>query len=259
MSTAVLSLLALRSVLTVTGFVLTDSASSRRATTTAAIHHRSRGPHLLFASTARYSLTTIPSVPKDAPYRLVIVESPSKCKTIANILDQYVHDNALDFTYVVTSCMGHLRNLPKSQPKDQPKLTVVGVDIDNAYTPTYVILPGKEGLVKELQQLAEHAQQVVIATDEDREGEAIGWHLQQLLSKSTPQVRVTFGEITKSAIYESIANPHSLDMDLVKAQETRRILDRLAGYTVSGALEENCAGALGWQGSVGRHGHDRPT
>ena len=240
--TTVLSLLALHSrvfFVTVTGFVPTDPW-------TASAIRRRRGPHCsLFFAAPRYSITTIPSVPNDdTPYRLVIVESPSKCKTIAAILDQYVHDHALDVTYVVTSCMGHVRNLPKSPLKDQPKLSIVGVDIHNGYTPTYVILPGKEGLVKELQQLAEHAQQVVIATDDDREGEAIGWHLQQLLPPSTPQVRVTFGEITKSAIYDSMAHPHSLDMDLVKAQETRRILDRLAGYTVSPVLWKKIAPGL---------------
>lgn len=208
------------------------------------IHHQQQQHYSALSATARYSLTTIPSVPATKSYRLVIVESPSKCNTISKILDQFVKDHSLDYSYVVTSCMGHLRNLPTSQPKDQPKQPVVGIDIHNGYTPTYVILPGKEGLVKELQALASTADQVVIATDEDREGEAIGWHLQELLPSTVPQVRVTFGEITKSAIYASIQNPHALDMDLVQAQETRRILDRLAGYTVSPVLWKKIAPGL---------------
>ena len=147
--------------------------------------------------------------------------------------------------------MGHLRNLPTSQPKQQqqqqqqlPKQTILGIDIHNDYTPTYVILPGKENLVNELQTLASNAEQIVIATDDDREGEAIGWHLQELLPTNVPYVRVTFGEITKSAIYTSIDHPRSLNMDLVQAQETRRILDRLAGYTVSPILWKKIAPGL---------------
>lgn len=196
-------------------------------------------------STATFKATDV-HINKDRPYQLVIVESPSKCKTIQKILDQYVKDHQLDFDYVVTSCMGHVRNLPRSREKgsDKEKQPVVGIDIHNQYEPVYEILPGKEGLVKELQSLAKEAQQVLLATDEDREGEAVAWHLTQVLSDTVPYQRVTFTEITPTAINAAIQDPHSLNHNLVQAQETRRVLDRLAGYTLSPVLWKKIAPGL---------------
>jgi DNA topoisomerase-1 len=179
--------------------------------------------------------------PATRPYRLVIVESPSKCNTISNILNQYVKDNGLEYDFVVTASFGHVRNLPKSGGKNE---TVVGVDVHNRYQPKYEILPGKEGLVRDLQSLATDAQQVILAMDEDREGEAIAWHTAELLTKDTPQVRVTFTEITPKAILAAIEQPRGLDMNLVEAQETRRVLDRLAGYTLSPLLWKKIAPGL---------------
>lgn len=195
--------------------------------------------HVLAAArTSRIDVAAIK--PKTRPYRLVIVESPSKCNTISKILNDYVKENNLDFDFVVTASFGHVRNLPKSG-KDQ---IVVGVDVHNQYQPYYEILPGKEGLVKDLQSLAKDAQQVVLATDEDREGEAIAWHTAELLPKDRPQVRVTFTEITPKAILKAIQQPRELDMNLVEAQETRRVLDRLAGYTLSPLLWKKIAPGL---------------
>jgi DNA topoisomerase-1 len=178
------------------------------------------------------------------PFKLVIVESPSKCATISKILQQYVQDNGLGHDYVVTSCMGHVRNL--SRQKTHKNQTIAGIDIEHRYQPTYVILPGKERLVDDMQDLSNKAQQLVLATDDDREGEAMAWHLLDLLntkngttvdSQELPPSRVRFTEITPKAILESIQNPStSLADSLVQAQETRRILDRLAGYTVSPLL-----------------------
>lgn len=179
------------------------------------------------------------------PYQLVIVESPSKCKTISNILENYVQTNDLPYDYIVESCMGHVRNLPKSASDVDKKTAVVGVDVDHAYQPTYVLLPGKQTLVKKLTMLAKNADKVILATDEDREGEAVAWHLQQVLDLDESKYeRVTFTEITPTAIEASIQHPSTLNLNLVQAQETRRILDRLAGYTLSPILWKKIAPGL---------------
>ena len=182
----------------------------------------------------------------DRPYQLVIVESPSKCKTISNILQDYVKSNSLPYDYIVESCMGHIRNLPKSASKgNSNKTAVVGVDVEHDYQPTYVLLPGKEELVQKLQKLAKNAQKVILATDEDREGEAVAWHLTQVLDTPEEQYeRVTFTEITPTAIAHSIQHPTTLNYNLIQAQETRRILDRLAGYTLSPVLWKKIAPGL---------------
>jgi DNA topoisomerase-1 len=194
------------------------------------------------------------------PFKLVIVESPSKCQTIAKILQQYVSDQNLDHDYVVTSCMGHIRNIP--QKKTHKNETIAGIDLEpqegdpTRYRPTYTILPEKEQLVEDLKALSDRAQQLVLATDDDREGEAMAWHLLQVLleeegggdAKHAHQMsplRVRFTEITPKAIVQSIQNPEtSLNTNLVKAQETRRILDRLAGFTVSPILWKKIAPGL---------------
>lgn len=154
--------------------------------------------------------------------KLVLVESPTKARKLSGYLDQQ---------YTVRASVGHIRDLPKSK---------MGVDIEHNFEPEYLIPKDKAKVVKELQQLAQHADQIILATDPDREGEAIGWHLQQLLAPkvgaNTGFVRSTFHEITKQAVLEAINNPSELNMALVDAQQARRVLDRLVGYTVSPVL-----------------------
>ena len=179
------------------------------------------------------------------PFKLVIVESPSKCQTISKILQEYVTVEGLDHDYVVTSCMGHIRNLPIQ--KENKTQRIAGIDLEGGrYQPIYTILPEKEQLVKDLTKLAKKSQQLILATDDDREGEAMAWHLLQVLVDGTskkktnqlPPLRVRFTEITPKAITESIFHHSSTSLreNLVLAQETRRVLDRLAGFTVCPVL-----------------------
>ena len=150
---------------------------------------------------------------------LVIVESPSKAKTIGRYLGP---------GYTVKASMGHLRDLPKSK---------MGVDLEKDFTPQYIPVKGKEELIKELKKEAAKADTVYLATDPDREGEAISWHLKELLSLSDSKAkRVTFNEITRKVVQESIANPREIDYDLVDAQQARRVLDRIVGYQLSPLL-----------------------
>ena len=147
---------------------------------------------------------------------LVIVESPAKAKTIGKYLGP---------DYQVKACMGHLRDLPKS---------TIGVDIDHDFQPDYRPIRGKEELIRELKQSADSAQAVYLATDPDREGEAISWHLQHLLDLDESKThRVTFNEITQRVVTESIQHPRAIDVNLVDAQQARRILDRVVGYQIS--------------------------
>ena len=153
------------------------------------------------------------------PSNLVIVESPSKAKTIGRYLGP---------DYTVKASMGHLRDLPKSK---------MGVDLENNFTPQYIPVRGKEALIKELKADAAQAQTVYLATDPDREGEAISWHLKELLNLPDEKVRrVTFNEITQKVVRESIQHPRDIDYDLVNAQQARRILDRIVGYQLSPLL-----------------------
>jgi len=151
------------------------------------------------------------------PTHLVIVESPAKARTIKRFLGK---------DYIVEASMGHIRDLPESG---------LGVDIDHGFKPTYEISEGKQGVVKKLKDFLKTADDLWIATDEDREGEAIGWHLTQALGikDASKTKRIVFHEITETAIKAAIANPRTLDMRLVDAQQARRILDRLVGYTLS--------------------------
>lgn len=150
---------------------------------------------------------------------LVIVESPTKAKTI----EKYLGRN-----YKVVASKGHLRDLPKSK---------MGIDIDNDYEPHYISIRGKGPLIKELKKYANKAEKIYIASDPDREGEAIAWHLAHLLKLDpTDNIRVTYNEITKDAVKEAIKHPRPIDMDLVDAQQARRILDRLVGYNLSPML-----------------------
>ncbi len=151
--------------------------------------------------------------------KLVIVESPSKAKTIGKYLGA---------GYTVKASMGHLRDLPKS---------VMGVDIDGGFEPQYVPLETKAELIDELKKTAKKAEAVYLATDPDREGEAISWHLKELLELPDHKTyRVTFNEITSKVVLDSINNPRAIDTDLVDAQQARRILDRIVGYQLSPLL-----------------------
>ena len=150
---------------------------------------------------------------------LLIVESPAKSKTIEKFLGK---------NYAVAASMGHLRDLPKSQ---------FGVDVENDYTPKYINIRGKGDLIKKLKTQAKQADKIFLATDPDREGEAIAWHLAHIFNIDTEQIcRVEFNEITKNAIQQAIKQPKKIDLDKVNAQQTRRILDRIVGYKLSPLL-----------------------
>ncbi len=150
---------------------------------------------------------------------LVIVESPAKAKTIGKYLGS---------GYEVKACMGHLRDLPKSK---------LGVDLENDFAPDYKPIKGKEEIIRDLRRSATESERVYLATDPDREGEAISWHLKELLGLSDEKARrVTFNEITKAVVNASIAAPRDIDQNLVDAQQARRILDRIVGYQLSPLL-----------------------
>lgn len=153
--------------------------------------------------------------------KLVIVESPAKAKTIQKYLGK---------GYSVIASMGHVRDLPKSR---------LSVDVKNQFKPKYEIIKGKEKLVKELKDKAEKSDSILLATDPDREGEAISWHLAYILGLNLEDKnRVTFNEITKTGVSTGMENPRSIDIDLVNAQQARRILDRLVGYKLSPFLSQ---------------------
>lgn len=150
---------------------------------------------------------------------LVIVESPAKAKTIEGYLGK-------DFK--VSSSMGHIRDLPKGGD---------AIDVENNYEPTYEVSPDKKDIIAKLKQLAEDAEMVYLASDEDREGEAISWHLKEVLDLSDKKTRrIVFTEITKKAILNALESPRGIDVDLVNAQQARRVLDRLVGYELSPIL-----------------------
>ncbi len=151
--------------------------------------------------------------------KLIIVESPAKANTIKKFLG--------GSTKVVAS-MGHIRDLPKSK---------LGVDIENDFEPDYINIRGKGELIKSLKKEAGKAKKVYLATDPDREGEAIAWHLAHILEMNeNEQNRVTFNEITKNAVQEAIKKPRTLDKNLIDAQQARRVLDRIVGYQISPLL-----------------------
>lgn len=148
---------------------------------------------------------------------LVIVESPTKCKTLTRYLGKDYH---------IMATVGHIRDLPKSR---------LGVDVDNDFEPEYEIIEGKEKVLSQLKKAAKKAQAIYLAPDPDREGEAIAWHVASSLKKGTKAnfLRVAFNEITKPAVVKAIKHPREIDMNLVNAQQARRVLDRIVGYTVS--------------------------
>ena len=155
---------------------------------------------------------------------LVIVESPAKVKTIKKFLGS---------TYEVDASGGHVRDLPKS---------TLGVDVENDYEPKYITIRGKGDVLAKLRKEVKKADKIYLATDPDREGEAISWHLMKALKldevKDKKVYRISFNEITKNAVKASLKAPRELDMNLVDAQQTRRILDRMVGYSISPILWE---------------------
>jgi DNA topoisomerase-1 len=169
----------------------------------------------------------------DVQRRLVIVESPAKAKTIAGFLGR---------GYVVESSFGHIRDLPSKKTDVPPAQRdrfgdPVGVDVEGGFEPLYVVPPGRaKEQVRKLRAALKDADELLLATDEDREGEAIAWHLREELRPKVPVHRMVFHEITSDAIHDAVGNPRDIDEDLVDAQETRRIVDRLYGYEVSPVL-----------------------
>ena len=160
-------------------------------------------------------------LPSSTGKSLVIVESPAKARTVGQILGK---------KYVVTASQGHVRDLPKSK---------IGVDVEADFEPSYVIMKDKQSLLTQIKKAGTEAKEVFLATDPDREGEAISWHLQTAADWATltnPPKRVVFHEITKEAVEEAFRNPREIDMQLVNAQQARRILDRLVGYQISPLL-----------------------
>ncbi len=169
--------------------------------------------------------------------KLVIVESPTKAKTIRKFLGK---------DYIVESCMGHIRDLPQSS-KDIPekfkkeKWAQLGVNVDKNFEPLYCVPKDKIKVVKNLKDKLAEANELFLATDEDREGESISWHLVEVLNPKVPTKRMVFNEITKEAIQKSLKETRKIDFNLVKAQEARRVLDRLVGYTISPLLWKKVA------------------
>lgn len=176
----------------------------------------------------------------DAKTKLVIVESPTKAKTIRKFLSS---------NYIVESCMGHVRDLPQSS-KDIPekvkkeKWAQLGVNVDKHFEPLYCIPKDKLKVIKNLKEKLLQADELFLATDEDREGESISWHLLEILQPRVPTKRMVFHEITKEAIQKSLVETRDIDYNLVRAQEARRVLDRLVGYSISPLLWKKIAFGL---------------
>ena len=190
--------------------------SGRKASTRAKPKSRAGGPARKKASPRKSTLKA-----SLAGKHLVIVESPAKARTVGQILGR---------KYVVTASLGHVRDLPKSK---------IGVDVDRDFEPSYIIMKDKKTVLTDLKRAGEQATSIYLATDPDREGEAISWHLQaaaQWDQRSEQPKRVVFHEITKEAVNEAFKHPREIDMQLVNAQQARRILDRLVGYQISPLL-----------------------
>ncbi len=183
--------------------------------------------------------------PKNAK-PLVIVESPAKARTIGKFLGK---------DYVIEASIGHIRDLPQNK-RQLPKRyreepwAYLGVNVEEDFEPIYVVTPDKRQQVKKLKELLKEAEALYLATDEDREGEAISWHLKEVLQPKVPVHRMVFHEITRDAIRRALENPRGIDESLVRAQETRRILDRLYGYDVSPLLWRKFGGQARSAGRV---------
>ncbi|MGB9607671.1 MAG: DNA topoisomerase, partial [bacterium] len=149
--------------------------------------------------------------------KVIIVESPAKTKTLKSFLKD---------GFKITASMGHIRDLPERS---------LGVDLENGFTPRFVIIPKKRAVVRRLKEETKDAEEVYLASDPDREGEAIAWHLSQVLKLKNP-LRIEFNEITKDAVLEGLKHPRSIDMNRVYSQHARRILDRIVGYKLSPLL-----------------------
>ena len=163
---------------------------------------------------------------------LVIVESPAKARTISKFLGS---------NFTVEASIGHVRDLPKGSKEIPAQYkgedwAYLGVNVNHDFDPVYIIPPGKAAQVRKLKDLLKTSKDLYLATDEDREGEAISWHLNELLRPKVPVHRLVFHEITREAIHDALAHPRQIDDALVKAQEARRIIDRLYGYEVSPLL-----------------------
>ena len=172
--------------------------------------------------------------------KLVIVESPTKANTIRRFLSK---------DYIVESCMGHIRDLPESAkniPEKYKKKSwgTLGVNVEDNFQPIYCVPLSKKKVVENLKSKLKEAQELILATDEDREGESISWHLLQLLKPKVPIKRMVFHEITKNAIETALKNFRTIDTNLVQAQEARRVLDRLVGYSISPLLWKKIMGGL---------------
>ncbi|MGK7945958.1 MAG: DNA topoisomerase, partial [Microcystaceae cyanobacterium] len=172
--------------------------------------------------------------------KLVIVESPTKARTIRNYLPN---------DYIVEASMGHVRDLPSSAEEVPAEYkgrdwSNLGVNVEDNFAPLYIIPKGKKKVVQGLKSALKSADELILATDEDREGESISWHLRELLNPKVPIKRMVFHEITRDAIQSALDNCREIDDNLVHAQETRRILDRLVGYTVSPLLWKKIARGL---------------
>ncbi|MEZ4700165.1 MAG: type I DNA topoisomerase [Rhodothermales bacterium] len=173
--------------------------------------------------------------------RLLVVESPTKARTIRRYLPES--------EFRVEASMGHVRDLPASADQIPEHLkdkawARLGVNVDDGFQPIYVVPPEKKKVVKELKSALKDADELYIATDEDREGESIGWHLLQVLEPKIPVRRMVFHEITKEAILEALDHTREMDYNLIDAQETRRVLDRLVGYSISPLLWKKIAPKL---------------
>jgi DNA topoisomerase-1 len=177
---------------------------------------------------------------------LVIVESPAKARTIGRFLGS---------DYVIEASIGHIRDLPEKRTQLPAELrkedwAYLGVNVHRNFEPVYVVSPEKREQVRKLRELLKNASELYLATDEDREGEAISWHLKEVLQPKIPVRRMVFHEITRDAIQQALAHPRDIDDDLVRAQETRRILDRLYGYDVSPLLWRKLGGIARSAGRV---------
>lgn len=174
-----------------------------------------------------------------SPSKLIIVESAMKAKTISKFLPT---------GWEVDFCQGHVREMPSKTSevpeKEKRKWEVLGVKVHENFEPLWVILPDKKQIIKRLEDKTKTCEELYLATDEDREGEAISWHLRELLKPKVPVKRAVFHEITSSAVEAALENPREIDQNLVEAQKARRVLDRVAGYSMTPLLWKKIATRL---------------